>query len=349
MSEPSANVLSPRSLNDESSGLNLPTEGHESQNSTRSSARRSARRQLSQSGRSPRIPTAGTDVTAAHRRRLNALAKFSAQMRQNRAADLLRANAEKDNLQSRMVSQARERRERQMAQLNKSILYARTKQNNLHLVSEVEQERFFLEEFGEEEQDPDLTRSENAPEISPDLPPEDDDILPLIPKQVTIPPETRASSWRDIGERESASGIYVTPGHEDAHLPRDNTEALRRMREEDGLFVGSEPVISSNLRAWLARDGWMGQDGTPPYLEDTVYSYPVRCWTLPYGVEPTMPLKEPRTYLATEPLHEQPQGVATNTNENDLFYELALEIKQLKFTAHPLMGKEHLLQVRIEN
>ena len=56
-------------------------------------------------------------------------------------------------------------------------------------------------------------------------------------------------------------------------------EAVRKQREMDGLFVGSEPVISDNLRAWLTRDGWM-DNGMPDYLEDTVYSYPVRLWTL---------------------------------------------------------------------
>ena len=353
-----SNPFSPRSLGtsdgETSQSINVPTPinmsrlgtdvdtGRDSQNSTRSSrygrASRFNRSGLSE-GQSPRM-TKFHDAAAQQRVRLKSLAKYTTRASQNNRAELLRSQSEKDNLQSRLVGQARQRRQEQMKTLSKSIQYAKAKQTPIDMASEVEQEKFFNEEF-EDEVQPEVPAPEIEEEIEDDL-----DIALALPTSTFKLADVVSMSWTDKMEEETANGIYVMPGQEAANVPPIDFEAIRKERELDGLFVGSEPVISSNLRAWLTRDGWM-ENGMPDYLEDTVYSYPVRTWTLPFGTEMDVTTKEPRAYLASEPLDDYSHPIPSNTEPDEACYELCIHIHQLKFTSHYLMSTEHVMQVTL--
>ena len=160
----------------------------------------------------------------------------------NRTAELLRQHEEKDQRQSRFVSAARERRQAQMEKLSKSLQYAQKKQTHIDMVSEVEQEKFFHFTFFDEKpvEKPAEPTPENIEEI-------DDDLVPLIPKSAIKETGVTSTSWAQKVEEEIAAGIYVLPGQEADIESMANYEMAKKEREHDGIFTGSEPIISRSV------------------------------------------------------------------------------------------------------
>lgn len=125
-----------------------------------------------------------------------------------------------------------------MEKLSKSLQYAKKKQTAVDMVSEVEQDKFFhftfYDEKPEPEQDPHV---ENVEDL-------DDDLVPLIPKSAIKTPDTFSTSWAEKADEESSAGLYVLPGKEAHAESLVNAEIAKKEREHDGIFTGSEPVIS---------------------------------------------------------------------------------------------------------
>ena len=125
-----------------------------------------------------------------------------------------------------------------MEKLSKSLQYAKKKQTAVDMVSEVEQDKFFHFTFYDEKPEPEPDpQVENVDDL-------DDDLVPLIPKSAIKTPDIVSSSWAEKADEEISAGLYVIPGIEAPAESLVNAEIAKKEREHDGIFTGSEPVIS---------------------------------------------------------------------------------------------------------
>ena len=174
------------------------------------------------------------------------------------------------------------------------------------------------------------------------------DNLPLLEEELNIPPpliksaEVNYTSWSDVVLAEQAANLYVIPGQE-AFVDRAAIEAEKAQREADGLFVGDEPVMSSNLQARLMRDNWL-TNSTVPHLKDLVYSYPVRSWkVLNHSTDFDNLMKPENVAKSTDPFEEAQPFVGEETP----CYELCVNLTELRFLSHTLMSEEHKIEMNL--
>jgi hypothetical protein len=230
---------------------------------------------------------------------------------------------------------------------------------NADLVSELEQDRFFHCTVFEEDKD-------KVEESSPDVPAQQasqdteeiaettlsdpivPDNLPLLEEELNIPApiikksEVNYTAWADKVLMEQAANIYVVPGQE-AFVDTAALIAEKAQREADGLFVGDEPILSSNLQARLMRDNWLVNSNVP-HLKDLVYSYPVRSWkVLNHSAEFDNLMKPENVAKSVDPFEEAPAIVGDDTP----CYELCVNLTELRFLSHTLMSEEHKIEMNL--
>ena len=145
------------------------------------------------------------------------------------------------------------------------------------------------------------------------------DNLPLLEEELNITApiikksEVDYTSWADKVLAEQEANIYVVPGQE-AYVDTAALLAEKAQREADGLFVGDEPIMSSNLQARLMRDNWL-VDSNVPHLKDLVYSYPVRSWkVLNHSAEFDNLMKPENVAKSVDPFEEAPAVVGDDSH-----------------------------------
>ena len=285
--------------------------------------------------RSQRTPRSGRQQGSnidRDARKLKALAKWQSRTLKDKSRSKNQLIADEE--QSIRVKNALDRRQRANQQFHGSLAQAtRAKMVKFpDLLPEGEQMKFFHEIFDEGE-------AEKRNEITID--PETGETILDEEPILNFAFEVNSMAWADRAIQEEEAKIYCLPGQESELDPMtDNIEMIRQTNDFNGIFIGDEIQISDNLRAWLKRDGWL-VNGVPYCLEEAVYSYPVRHWTLPFGNAKPIKTKSPRVYPSEIPTSAAPIDTVAGVTTD---FELVVGIKYYKFIKHPLMTEEMKLE-----